>query len=164
MAWRFFLARSIASSNVNDHERALAVRSIVSLYREFEQVARRADISLSQYRTMLYLRAGPKNAGAIAAAGEIKKPTVSALLNGLREKGWIATADDPSDARVTQVVLTPAGKARMDEFELELASRIDPLLEGLDRNAFYAMLGAAVQALRLNTEERQREVERQYLE
>jgi len=149
---------------MNDHDRALAIRSIVSLYREFEQVARRADISLGQYRTLLYLRAGPKNAGAIAAAGEIKKPTVSALLNGLREKGWIATANDPGDARVTQVVLTPAGKARMDAFELELADRIDPLMAGLDHGAFYGALSAAATALRLSTEERQREVERQYLE
>ena len=149
---------------VNDHDRGLAVRSIVSLYREFEQVARRSDISLGQYRTLLYLRAGPKNAGAIAAAGEIKKPTVSALLNGLREKGWIETADDPDDARVTQVVLTPSGKARMDAFELELAARIDPLLAGLDRDSFYAALSGTAGAVRLNTEERQREVERQYLE
>jgi DNA-binding MarR family transcriptional regulator len=149
---------------MNDHDRALAIRSIVSLYREFEQVARRADISLGQYRTLLYLRTGPKNAGAIAAAGEIKKPTVSALLNGLRDKGWIATADDPADARVTQVVLTPAGKARMDAFELELAARIDPLMLGLDHDSFYAALAAAASALRLGTEERRREVERQYLE
>jgi DNA-binding MarR family transcriptional regulator len=149
---------------VTDHDRALAVRSIVSLYREFEQVARKADISLGQYRTLLYLRAGPRNAGAIAAAGEIKKPTVSALLNGLRDKGWIETAADPDDARVTQVVLTPAGRARMAAFELELAARIDPLLAGLDRDAFYAVLSAAAGAVRLNTEERQREVERQYLD
>jgi DNA-binding MarR family transcriptional regulator len=149
---------------MNEHDRALAIRSIVSLYREFEQVARRADISLSQYRTLLYLRAGPKNAGAIAAAGEIKKPTVSALLNSLRDKGWIETANDPADARVTQVVLTPAGKARMDTFEQELADRIDPLMVGLDHDAFYAALSTAAGALRLNTEERQREVERRYLE
>ena len=149
---------------MNTHDRALAIRSIVSLYREFEQVARRADISLGQYRTLLYLRAGPKNAGAIAAAGEIKKPTVSALLNGLRDKGWIATANDPNDARVTQVVLTPAGKARMDAFELELADRIDPLMVGLDHESFYGALSAAATALTLSTEERRREVERQYLE
>src|SRR5580658_446573 len=138
---------------MNAHDRALAVRSIVSLYREFEQVARRADISLGQYRTMLYLRTGPKNAGAIAAAGEIKKPTVSALLNSLRDKGWITTADDPTDARVTRVVLTPEGKARMD-----------PLMTGLDHDSFYAALSAAATALRLGTAERRREVERQYLD
>jgi|SRR5580658_2885258 DNA-binding MarR family transcriptional regulator len=149
---------------MNAHDRALAVRSIVSLYREFEQVARRADISLGQYRTMLYLRTGPKNAGAIAAAGEIKKPTVSALLNSLRDKGWITTADDPTDARVTRVVLTPEGKARMDAFELELADRIDPLMTGLDHDSFYAALSAAATALRLGTAERRREVERQYLD
>lgn len=149
---------------MDDHLRALAIRSIVSLYREFEQVARRADISLGQYRTLLYLRTGPKNAGSIAAAGEIKKPTVSALLNSLRDKGWIETAADPADARVTQVVLTEAGAARMDAFELELAARIDPLLAGRDRTQLYAALAAAAASLRLGTEERQREVERQYLD
>jgi DNA-binding MarR family transcriptional regulator len=149
---------------MDDHLRALAIRSIVSLYREFEQVARRADISLGQYRTLLYLRTGPKNAGSIAAAGEIKKPTVSALLNSLRDKGWIETAADPADARVTQVVLTETGKARMDAFERELAARIDPLLAGLDSTELYAALAAAAAGLRLSSEERQREVERQYLD
>jgi hypothetical protein len=34
-------------------ERADGVRLVVSLYREFEQVARRGDLSMTQYRTLL---------------------------------------------------------------------------------------------------------------
>jgi len=76
---------------------SLSVRAVVAFYREFERVTREADISLGQYRTMLYLKGGAKRAGAIAAAGAVKKPTISAMLNNLREKGWIRDEADPAD-------------------------------------------------------------------
>jgi len=88
---------------------SLSVRAIIAFYREFERVMRDGDISLAQYRTMLYLKGGAKRAGAIAAAGAVKKPTVSAMLNNLREKGWIRDEADPVDGRAIAVALTPAG-------------------------------------------------------
>ena len=51
----------------------ISVRAIVALYREFENVARRADLSLAQYRMLLYLGRGPQRAGVIAAASALKK-------------------------------------------------------------------------------------------
>jgi DNA-binding MarR family transcriptional regulator len=100
---------------------ALSVRAIVALYRQFESVARHADISLAQYRMMLYLRRGPRRAGIIAAAGAVKKPTVSAMLTSLREKGWVSDATDPDDARAVAVSLTKEGRARLAAFEKQLA-------------------------------------------
>jgi DNA-binding MarR family transcriptional regulator len=106
---------------------AMSVRAIVALYRQFENVARNSDISLAQYRMMLYLRKGPKRAGVIAAAGAVKKPTVSAILNGLRDKAWISDTKDPEDARVVAVSLTKKGRTRIAAFEVELAASIAKL-------------------------------------
>ena len=112
------------------------VRLVVSLYREFEQVARRGDLSMAQYRTLLYLLAGSRRAGELAAAGAVTKPTVSAMINGLRLQGWVTDADDEAgDGRVTRVELTPAGRARLARFEEELADRMEELLPGVDRAA-----------------------------
>ncbi len=112
------------------------VRLVVSLYREFEQVARRGDLSMAQYRTLLYLLGGSRRAGELAAANAVTKPTVSAMINGLRQQGWVGEAvDEAGDGRVTRIELTPAGRARLAEFEEELAARMEELLPGVDRAA-----------------------------
>ena len=83
------------------------VRLVVSLYREFEQVARRGDLSMAQYRTLLYLLGGSRRAGELAAANAVTKPTVSTMINGLRQQGWVADAvDETGDGRVTRIELT----------------------------------------------------------
>jgi DNA-binding MarR family transcriptional regulator len=106
-------------------ERVPGVRLVVSLYREFEQVARRGDMSMAQYRTLLYLLGGYRKAGELAAANAVTKPTVSSMINGLRQQGWVADAvDEGGDGRVTRIELTTAGRRRLAEFEDELAERM----------------------------------------
>jgi DNA-binding MarR family transcriptional regulator len=110
------------------------VRLVVSLYREFEQVARRGDLSMAQYRTLLYLLGGSRRAGELAAANAVTKPTVSSMINGLRQQGWVTDAvDDTGDGRVTRIELTSAGRARLAQFEAALAERMEELLPGVDR-------------------------------
>jgi DNA-binding MarR family transcriptional regulator len=109
------------------------VRLVVSLYREFEQVARGGDMSMAQYRTLLYLLGGSRRAGELAAANAVTKPTVSAMINGLRQQGWVADAvDETGDGRVTRIELTGAGRSRLAEFEARLAERMEELLPGVD--------------------------------
>ena len=89
------------------NDRVPGVRLVVSLYREFEQVARRGDLSMAQYRTLLYLLGGSRRAGELAAANAVTKPTVSSMINGLRQQGWITDAvDEAGDGRVTRIELT----------------------------------------------------------
>src|SRR5690606_12256414 len=109
--------RGKSGSMPDTHKRHLGIRAIIVFYREFERATRDADISIGQYRTMLFLKGGAKRAGAIAAAGAVKKPTVSAMLANLREKGWITDEADPDDARALSVALTPAGLARLNALE-----------------------------------------------
>ncbi|MDE1172227.1 MAG: MarR family transcriptional regulator [Parvibaculaceae bacterium] len=149
---------------MTSREKAFGIRAVITLYREFEQVARDQDISLTQYRTLLYLSNGSKRAGAIAAAGAVKKPTISAMLNNLRQKDWIAEEADPDDGRATQIVLTEQGRARMRAFEDSLAERIDQLLPGFDLPAFYMMMDTLYHALAASKEQRLKDVERRFLE
>ena len=131
------------------------VRLVVSLYREFEQVARQGDLSMAQYRTLLYLLGGSRRAGELAAANAVTKPTVSAMINGLRQQGWVAdAADETGDGRVTRVELTAAGRARLERFEGELALRMEQLLPGTDRTQVRQFFGALQAAHRSTREER----------
>ena len=113
-------------------DRVRAVRNIVALYRELEQVARRTDLSLAQYRAMLFLRGGPRRAGEIAASLAVKKPTVSALMATLRDNGWAVDLVDPTDGRVARIVLTNAGVRKLHEFEALLTGQLDAVLRGAD--------------------------------
>jgi len=131
------------------------VRLVVSLYREFEQVARRGDLSMAQYRTLLYLLGGSRRAGELAAANAVTKPTVTAMINGLRQAGWVADAiDEAGDGRVTRIELTQAGRERVESFEDELAERMEKLLPGVDRTEVQRFLRELYNAHAETREER----------
>jgi DNA-binding MarR family transcriptional regulator len=137
------------------NDRVPPVRLVVSLYREFEQVARRGDMSMAQYRTLLYLLGGSRRAGELAAANAVTKPTVSSMINSLRQQGWVADAvDETGDGRVTRVELTGAGRARLARFEDALADRMEQLVPGVDRAAMRRFLGEIYAAHAETREER----------
>lgn len=136
----------------------LAVRAVVAIYREFEQIARRSDISMAQYRLLLYLRNGPRRAGAIAAAATLAKPTVSLAIGGLRERGWVESGSD-ADGRASVVVITEAGKARMDSFERDLSQAVGAMLAPEDLGGLTNVLAQAYAAMAVSREERMKTVE-----
>ena len=143
------LSLSMASEQIS------GVRLVVSLYREFEQAARRGDLSMAQYRTLLYLHGGSRRAGELAAANAVTKPTVTAMINGLRQAGWVADAvDEAEDGRVTRIELTQAGRERVARFEDDLAGRMEELLPGVDRVAVRRFLQELYDAHAQTREER----------
>jgi DNA-binding MarR family transcriptional regulator len=137
-----------------------AVRAIILVYREFEQATRGSEMNMGQYRTLLFLRSGPKRAGDIAEAALLKKPTVTSRLNGLREKGWIRDGVDPEDGRAARIEITRSGLAQMKRFEAMLGERFAALLPDSDMTQIlatlaqtYHLLGASKEARMLNAEE-----------
>jgi len=53
----------------------------------------------------------------IAQRLEVAKSRVTKLVNSLNEKGLVAKIDDPKDARIKLISLTPAGHERYKEIE-----------------------------------------------
>ena len=51
----------------------------------------------------------------IAQKLEVAKSRVTKLVNGLKEKQLVAEIDDPKDARIKLISLTPAGHTRFNE-------------------------------------------------
>lgn len=143
--------------------RHLGVRAIIVFYREFERVTRDADISIGQYRTLLYLKGGAKRAGEIAAAGAVKKPTISSMLSNLRDKGWIVDEADPADGRAVSVALTETGRARIDALEEALAERMSAIVPADELADLISALSAAYLSLRSTQEERRKDIESQFI-
>jgi DNA-binding MarR family transcriptional regulator len=115
----------ISGSSANLPPRILSARAIVRMFHRFESATRDSDLSFAQYRILGFLQNGPHRAGELALASAVKKPTVSTLLNGLRQRGWISDRTDPIDGRVVTVVLTPSGRKRLQAFDNQLAKTLE---------------------------------------
>ena len=130
------------------------VRSIVAISREFEQVGKQGEMSITQYRFMLFLRNGPKRAGEIAATSLVTKATISGQITSLKEKGWVDVETDETDRRVSRVVLTGEGREAMDQLEARLLRCLEGLIGEADRPGILAALSDLYLALGATRESR----------
>jgi len=112
-----------------------AVRSIVCITREFERVCRDSGVSLPQYRLLLFLRHGPERAGELAAKVAIKRPTLTALVNGLEKESLLRRVADRNDGRGVRIELTPAGLEALQETERRLGYFMHQMSKRGDRES-----------------------------
>jgi len=111
-----------------DRRAILMARAVVVLFRDFGLVAREADITVPQYRFLLFLKRGPKRAGDLALQAAVGKPTASALIAEMEKRGLITREPDPKDARSIRLRLTAEGLARHGAFEAALARKLETLM------------------------------------
>ena len=112
-----------------DRRLILMARTVVVLFREFENIARELDITIPQYRFLLFLKRGPKRAGELATEAAIRKPTASGLIADMEKRGLIQRIPDKTDGRSVHLKLTRKGLAKHREFELALARYLPSLLD-----------------------------------
>lgn len=122
-----------------DRRLILMARTIVVLFRDFEIVAREHDITIPQYRFLLFLKRGPKRAGELAVQASIRKPTASGLIADMEKRGLIERAPDQSDGRSVKLSVTEKGLEKHRRFEQALAKFLPSLL---DKGNSEAMLDA----------------------
>lgn len=58
---------------------------------------------------------GPLTLGALAAAEQVRPPTITRLVRALEAQGLLAREDDPDDRRVQRVVATAKGRRVLQE-------------------------------------------------
>jgi DNA-binding MarR family transcriptional regulator len=130
----------ISGSSSNLPPKILSARAIVRMFHRFETAVRNSDLSFAQYRILGFLQNGPRRAGELALASAVKKPTVSSVLNGLRQRGWISDLTDSVDGRVVTVVLTASGRKRLREFDNQLAQTLESYISKADQPRICAAL------------------------
>ena len=112
-----------------DRRLILMARTVVVLFRQFERIAREMDITIPQYRFLLFLKRGPKRAGELAVEAAIRKPTASGLIADMEKRGLIELASDKDDGRSIRLTLTRKGLTKHREFEEALARYLPSLIE-----------------------------------
>jgi DNA-binding MarR family transcriptional regulator len=134
--------------------RARAVRALAITSRLFEQACQEAGLSLPQYRLLLWVRAGPRRAAELAERIAVRRPTVTALVDGLSEQGYVRRIPVEGDRRGIKLELTDEGLAALDAAEATLGELLDAIAKAGDRRRILDGLDELAEVLEIELERR----------
>ena len=101
-----------------------AVRTAARLARQVEVALQAADLTLPQYRLLTLLTEGDHVANHLADLLFVSPPSVTALVDGLVERGLVERRPDPSDRRRVAHAITEAGLAALADGDAAIAERL----------------------------------------
>ncbi len=130
-----------------------AARTLALVARVLERAA--GDLTLAQYRVLALVAAGDERASGLARSLAVGRPTVTAVVDGLVERGFLEREAVPDDRRATRLVLNESGRAALDRAEIEMAKRVERLVDRAeDRAALLEGIAAMQGALETLVRER----------
>jgi len=122
-----------------------AARAIVRLSRRLEVALAEVDLTLSQYRVLVFLANGESRPSRIAPNVNVTRPTVTALVDGLVTRGLVDRQPDDHDRRRVRHKVTAAGKRALAEADRAVDAHLRVLSGYLDEKcASDALRGLAV--------------------
>lgn len=93
------------------------------------------DIPAASTRLMSLLdELGPSTVGALAQADRCSQPTMTGLVNGLVEKGWLQRQPHPDDARSALVSMTREGRQKLTAVRRRNAALVAERIEASGRS------------------------------
>ena len=75
---------------------------------------------------------GPRTLGELAAAEQVRPPTMTRIVYGLEEAGLVVRASDPADRRITHVRATAKGKRVLQRARKRRIEKLAERLSSLD--------------------------------
>ena len=132
-----------------------AARALTLAARALERAAAARDLTLAQFRVLVLVAAGDERSSLLAERLAVAKPTITAVVDGLVERGFVAREAVAGDRRSIRVALTPAGVAALDTAEQEMSETLARIFEhARERDALLGALLDLDDALALRMEER----------
>lgn len=110
-----------------------------------------SELSLPQYRVLGLLSSGHERATGLASKLAVTKPTLTSLIDGLVERGYVGREGADGDRRAVRLVITPAGLVAVEEAGRRLRTVLDDVL---GRCADPAAVLAALDELRRSLDAR----------
>lgn len=118
-----------------------AARAIALAARRLERAT--DDLTLAQYRVLALVAGGDERSSLLAGRLALAKPTVSAVVDGLVERGYLAREAVRGDRRSQRLVVTRTGRKALAAAEDAMAGALADVLRHGTRPA------AVVDGLRL---------------
>jgi DNA-binding MarR family transcriptional regulator len=109
-----------------------AVRAVARMGRVFEKRLADEGMTLPQFRVLSFLSEGEWAASKVAEWLAVSRPSLTSLVEGLVEQGWVERKESPTDRRSVLHHLTPAGRTRLEQATDLLAGALGGLLDHLD--------------------------------
>jgi DNA-binding MarR family transcriptional regulator len=111
---------------VTDPTSVAAVRALARASRLLERAS--GELNLAHYRVLSAIASGDERASWVAARLALGKPTISAAVDSLSQRGLITRTPTAEDQRVAVLRLTAKGRAALDGVETEMVARLQDLL------------------------------------
>lgn len=106
-----------------------AARALTLAARSMERAAAARDLTLAQFRVLTLIAAGDERSTLLADRLAVAKPTITAVVDGLVERGLVAREAVAGDRRSIRVSLTAAGMVALRAAEDEMSETLIRILE-----------------------------------
>ena len=109
--------------------------------RNEDVLARQAPARLSALSVLVF--GGPMALGKLAAAEQVKAPTMSRIVDGLKRSGLARIATDSKDGRRIRVMATPKGERLLQQARARRIRLLAKTLRHLNASELKTLLRAA---------------------
>ena len=123
------------ATRANRREREVADRlhsAAIHLMRRARRTDPLTGVSPAQLSALSVLMSGPKTLGDLAAAEQVRPPTMSRLVSEMERAGVARKVTDRDDARVIRVHATPKGLRALSRGRAMRIEAIERLMSELD--------------------------------
>ena len=104
-----------------------AARALVRVARMLEHAA--SELTLPQYRLLVMVAGGDQRASKLAGRLALSKPTVTAAVDGLVERGLLIRSEVPGDRRAVDLSLTEEGRRSLAATDAAISERLARVLD-----------------------------------
>jgi DNA-binding MarR family transcriptional regulator len=108
-----------------------ATTSIAAVARMFEVTLESVGLTIQKYRVLAYLDQGPATPSELAYRLTVQAPTVTRLVAGLAERGYVSSEVDGNDRRRNVLRVTGAGRRAIAQASAASQAALDRILAPL---------------------------------
>jgi DNA-binding MarR family transcriptional regulator len=119
------MADSSVVADMADPRAVAAVRALARASRILERAS--GELNLAHYRVLSAIASGDERASRVAQRLALGKPTVSAAVEQLCQRGLLTRSNESADQRVAVLRLTERGRALLAGVEGEMTRRLADL-------------------------------------
>ncbi|QGG95375.1 MarR family winged helix-turn-helix transcriptional regulator [Actinomarinicola tropica] len=106
-----------------------AAHAAAVLAKSVERALHDADLSPSQYRLLVYLSDAPSAATALAKKLSVTRPSLTALVDTLEQRGYVVRGNDPTDRRRVTHEISAEGRAAVARADATIQQRLGTWLD-----------------------------------